>query len=165
MNRARSLVGFVDLTLILLGSLAMIGGMERRQKDYADQVEMEPEPDAERHPSASRPIDAIFEPGEARLSDSGRAWIAEIALRGNGAPLAFSVTSAVGDAGARLDDWEIAAARTASILHALRNAGYPEDSLDPRLPDQGDGTNKVTFRFGSAESGTIKLARHLLPPE
>lgn len=165
MNRARSLVGFVDLTLILLGSLAMIGGMERRQKDYAEQVEMEPDRDGDANMSDSRPIGAIFEPGEARLSAGGRAWVAEVALRGAGGPLAFSVTSTSAEAGARLDGWEIAAARTASILHALRSAGYPESSLEPRLPEQGDGSNMVTFRFGSTEGDTAKLARHLLPLE
>lgn len=145
MKNTRSLVGFVDLTLILLGSLALVGDLERRDEESTSGPVLEPAPEPASEIVARRPIAQVFEPGEARLSPVGQAWIERVADGTQDGIIRVSVAPDVAARAGRLDQWEIAAARTASILHALKSAGVADERIDPRLPQDGRDAGLVTI--------------------
>lgn len=127
-------VSFADLVLLLLGCFVLLHAMESQR----------PKADAAGAPSAAVPggrlltADSLFETGEARLTETGRARILGIAggLRG------VSVTVSgrgVGEAGSRLDRFELAAARTAAVARALREGGIAEQMIAVRVDNAPSG--------------------------
>jgi hypothetical protein len=144
-KNTRSLVGFVDLTLILLGSLALVGDLERREEESASGPMLDPAPEPASEFVVRRPIAQVFEPGEARLSPEGRAWLERLVGDRHEGAVRVSVAPDVAARAGRLDEWEIAAARTASILHALKAAGVADQRIDPRLPHDGRDAGLVTI--------------------
>lgn len=152
MKNTRSLVGFVDLTLILLGSLALVGDLERREEESASGPMLEPAPEPASEFVARRPIAQVFEPGEARLSPAGRAWIERLIGDPQDGAIRVSVAPDSAAQAGRLDQWEIAAARTASIIHALKDAGVADRRIDPRLPQDGRDAGLVTIAVATGGS-------------
>ena len=143
MNRSRSLVGFIDLTLILLGSVALIAEMQHSER-LASAV-IKPEDAPERPEIVNVSIGRLFEPDEARLSVEGASWVARLARDGNGRRIAIRVAVNDHDGIARLDGWEQAAARTAAIMYALETAGYPSGKIEPAMPHDGKGPPGITI--------------------
>jgi flagellar motor protein MotB len=117
-------VSFADLVLLLLGCFVLLHAMEAQR----------PKADAASLPRASAPAgqllvaDSLFEAGEARLTEAGRARILALAsaLRGGGVTVSGR---GVGEAGSRLDRFELAAARTAAVARALREGGVAEHRI------------------------------------
>jgi flagellar motor protein MotB len=133
-------VSFADLVLLLLGCFVLLHAMES-QRPKADSASL---------PSAAAPAgqllvaDSLFEAGEARLTEAGRARILVIAgaLRGGG----VTVTGrGVGEAGARLDRFELAAARTAAVARALRDGGVPEHLIAVAVDNAPSGRTGQTI--------------------
>lgn len=143
MKDARSLVGFVDLTLILLGSVALFGEMQQRDGPAEQAIKPEHAPD--RTDTVNVPIGRLFEPDEARLSAQGGSWVTQLSGRAQGKHVAIRVALDEGHGSARLDAWELAAARTASIMHVMKAAGYPPDKIEPSMPRDRNGPSGVTF--------------------
>lgn len=127
---ARWAVSFADLCLLLLGFLILAqarpdkaklaAGMPDAPKDHAPEL-------------AAQLIAArLFEPGEAVLTDNGRRQIAAFAARtgASGSKGRIRLESLGADrATSRLDAWELAAARAASVARALVAAGIAEDRI------------------------------------
>ncbi|MEO1921936.1 MAG: hypothetical protein ABGW84_08640 [Sphingomonadaceae bacterium] len=149
MKNTRSLVGFVDLTLILLGSLALVGDLERRDEESAAGPALEPVAEPGSEYVLRRPIAQVFEPGEARLAPEGRAWLARLVEDARIGVVRVSVAPDASDGAGRLDEWEIAAARTASILYALKQAGVSDERIDPQLPRDGSEAGLVTITIAA----------------
>lgn len=123
-------VGFADLGLILLGCFAMLHAMEAaRPKAAAAAVAPVP---------AGIPAAELFEPGEARLTEAGKARIVRLTERLGPGGAIVSSTGAEG-ASNRLDSFELAAARTAAVARALRDGGAAGDkvAIGPVRPQGG----------------------------
>lgn len=146
MSGARTLIGFVDLTLILLGSVALIGDLEQRDTRTVEAIK--PEDPADHGELVSVAIVNVFEPGEARLSQRGAAWVNRLATRADGRDVTIVVGLANEKDSARLSVWEQAAARTATIAYALQAAGYPDAKIEPQTPREDADTPKVFISIG-----------------
>ena len=146
MNRSRSMVGFIDLSLILLGSMALIG--ELQQRDLRASEAIKPEETAEHADRLHVATGRLFEPDEARLSVQGASWVRLLTRRADGRRVAIRVSVDDRERSARLDSWEQAAARTAAIMYAMKAAGYPPERIEPALPrgDTGPAGVTVTIR-------------------
>jgi len=127
-------VSFADLVLLLLGCFVLLHAMESQR----------PKADAASMPRAAAPAgqvlaaDSLFEAGEARLTEAGRARIlgSAASLRGGGVTVSGR---GVGEAGPRLDRFELAAARTAAIARALREGGVAEQMIAVRVDNAPSG--------------------------
>lgn len=122
---ARWAVSFADLCLLLVGFLVIAQARADRPAIAASvrQAFGETPPDRARLIAAR-----LFQPGEAVLTDRGRAEIAAIAARAKTGSI--RIDSAGADrATTRLDGWELAAARTASVARALVWQGVPEERI------------------------------------
>lgn len=127
-------VSFADLVLLLLGCFVLLHAMESQR----------PKADVASAPRAAAPAgrvltaDSLFEAGEARLTEAGRARILGIAasLRGGGVTVSGR---GVGEAGSRLDRFELAAARTAAVARALREGGVAEQLISVRVDNSPSG--------------------------
>ncbi|MBN8831549.1 MAG: OmpA family protein [Sphingomonadales bacterium] len=139
-GRSRWALSLADLCLLLLGFFVLLQANEA-QRDAAltgigtyfgaiaapVQVDLQAE--------------ALFEPGEALLSDAG-----EIALLKAAEPLAHSsqiiqIQSIGLDRGLyRFDAWDLAAARLGAVARALSAAGVPQSRLRiAGLAEEADG--------------------------
>ncbi len=142
----RSLLGFIDLTLILLGSVALIAEYQQHMAT-ASAAEV-PHPASDDGPGVTVPIARLFEPEEARLSPSGRQWIAAMARRSAGRSLLVAVTPEPMAVGGRLDAWERAAARTGAIMHAFEAAGHPANDIAAMMPGGNARWPGITITAG-----------------
>ncbi|WP_420605840.1 hypothetical protein [Novosphingopyxis sp.] len=142
MKRSRSMVGFIDLSLILLGSVALIG--ELQQRDSKPVKTIKSEQAADRSETIHVAIGRLFEPDEARLSVQGASWVRQLARQAGGRRVSIRVAIDDLQGSARLDGWEQAAARTAAIMHAMKTSGYPARKLEPAMPRDGKGPSGVT---------------------
>jgi hypothetical protein len=122
-------VGFADLVLLLLGCFVLLHAMESA-RPRAETVAA-PLP-AERQALRA---EALFEPGEARLTPAGAAALAEAARRWAGRDVRI-LGSGAGEGSGRLDRFELAAARTAAVVRAL---GNPRASIEIRAGSGGEG--------------------------
>lgn len=95
-----------------------------------------------------RPAAALFDAGEARLSDAARMELK--AIGASAARLGKSVvveSRGSAAAGQRLDSWELSAARTAAIGRALREGGLEEKAIRPMLPAASEGEHRLSVRI------------------
>lgn len=127
---ARWAVSFADLCLLLLGFLILAQARPNPAKLAAGLPEApkRPEPDTAAHLLAAR----LFEPGEALLTPGGRAQIAAFAAQARGGAKGGRIrlqSLGADRATSRLDAWELAAARAASVARELVNAGISEDRI------------------------------------
>ena len=143
MNRTRSLVGFIDLSLILLGSVALIGELQQRELRASEAIK--PREAENRAELLQVSIGRLFEPDEARLSVQGASWVTWLARRADGRRVAIRIAPDDRDGHNRLDGWEQAAARTAAIMYALETAGYPSAKVEPAMPRDGETISGVTI--------------------
>jgi hypothetical protein len=132
-NVPRWAVSFADLGLLLLGCFVLLHAMEARRPTAAAG-------------SASVAVargevliaDEYFEPGDARLTEAGKARLAVLAdrLAGGGVEI---VSRGVGAGGPRLDRFELGAARTAALARALRAGGVAEAGMQLRVENMAAG--------------------------
>jgi flagellar motor protein MotB len=123
---ARWAVSFADLCLLMLGFLILAQARPDKAKLAAGM------PDAPKiqAPAVSAQLVAglLFEPGEAVLTDTGRRQIAAFAARSGAGHIRLDSLGA-DRATSRLDAWELAAARAASVARALVADGIAEDRI------------------------------------
>lgn len=93
-------------------------------------------------PHAAAPAAALFDVGEAVLSARGLAWVAAFARAAGDRPVALA-SHGTDAGGARFDDWELAAARTASIARALAADGVPEGHIALSLGGAPGGGQRI----------------------
>ncbi len=128
-------ISFADLGLLLIGCFVMLHALEaaRPKADVASGQAVETLFDE------THRVEALFEPGEARLTGDGRAILAETGARWSGRPLRI-VSRGGNDAGLRLDRFELAAARSAAAARALGEGGVDERDIEIRIEDAGTDT-------------------------
>ncbi|MBX3560543.1 MAG: flagellar motor protein MotB [Sphingomonas sp.] len=140
MNAAvpRWAVSFADLGLLLIGCFVMLHAMESAR----------PKADGAAGHVAAAPFgetyraDTLFELGEARLNEDGRATLAEAGERWAGRPLRI-VSRGGTEAGLRLDRFELAAARSAAAARVLGEHGVDEGDIEIRIEDAGDAAGQA----------------------
>ncbi len=134
MNAAvpRWAISFADLGLLLIGCFVMLHAMEAA-RPKADGMAMA---QAILPTDDIFPVDTLFEPGEARLTDEGRATLAAAGERWAGRPLRI-VSRGGNDAGLRLDRFELAAARSAATARVLGEHGVDEGNIEIRIEEAG----------------------------
>lgn len=125
---ARWAVSFADLCLLMLGFLILA----QAKPDKAKLAAGMPDAPKEHAPeTAARLVAArLFEPGEAVLTEDGRRQIGSFAARVPAGKGRIRLESLGADrATSRLDAWELAAARAASVARALVSDGIAEDRI------------------------------------
>lgn len=139
-HRPRWLTSFLDLVLIMLGAMALLiaNGLEGTR--VLDAVSETFGGAGLADPLPAIAIDQLFESREARLAPDGVTRLEKLSRkivgRQNIVLIRVPVENTQED---RLQEWELAAARTASIAWQLRQYGVVEDQIVPRMPDSGDG--------------------------
>ncbi len=140
-SRLRWAVSLADLALLLLGCALW-------QQASAPGTQAT-------HPAARPAVTVaaapLFEPGEARLSTAGHRWADGLARHGG----RFAITSSgMPAASARLDAFELAAARAAAAARAIEArtvaAGAAGDGRVDVAVESGAGAQRLTVRYGVA---------------
>lgn len=131
-------ISFADLGLLLIGCFVMLHAMEAARPKADDATG----PVAAMALGETYRADILFEQGEARLTDEGRATLAEAGARWAGRPLRI-VSRGGTEAGLRLDRFELAAARSAAAARVLGEHGVDEGDIEIRIEDAGDGDGQA----------------------
>lgn len=138
-RRSRWAISFADLLLLLLGFFVLLQASGQKRDVMLAQV---------RQQFGGRPMqsgvemraDELFLPGEALLSDKGRAQLARVAVKLRVGADRLEVRSLGTDpARQRFDEWDLAAARLGAVARALEAGGVGRDRLVIRGLDQLDG--------------------------
>lgn len=138
-RRNRWAVSFADLLLLLLAFFVLLQASGSRRDAMLSQVSQQFGGRTMRQGVELRAAE-LFVPGEALLSDNGRARLSMIAHRFAEEPGGLEIRSDGSDRGRqRFDDWDLAAARLGAVARALRMSGIAQDRLLIRGLDQGDG--------------------------
>ncbi len=143
-NAQRWAISLADVSLLLACVLYTSGGRDTAKSQPEQMI-------AELHP------EQIFEPGEARLSENGRIAVKQLAhkIPAHTRPVvSVPMIATRGFDGAfvgatRMDDWELAAARTAAIGRAImvysRQKPAPILSMPAHLTSRQNGMIHITI--------------------
>ena len=123
---ARWAISFADLLLLLLGCFVFLHAIEAARPTAS--AGTAPDSTASRVLAAELDAASLFEPGEARLTEAGRARIVALVPGLRGANVRVS-SRGLGEGGGRLDRFELAAARSVAVSRALRAAGLDERAI------------------------------------
>lgn len=128
-------VSFADLVMLLLGFFVL---MQAQRGDRMKMAQgMRAAFGGADAPSAIPGFDAasLFERDEAMLKPAVRARFAAMGARARADGVRLTVSSqGRGGRSARLDAWELAAARTAAVARAIRAGGLAEDRIEISIP-------------------------------
>ncbi|MEO1045851.1 MAG: hypothetical protein AAFX04_10460 [Pseudomonadota bacterium] len=120
------MTSFLDLALIMVGATALVAQVNLRQVESA--AFAGDETNARQFHFA---LEELFAPDDARLSPGGQQEMAELAPRlGDDNVRVHVPAEQAGSSSGRLNGWEMASARMASILHALHRHGIAEEKLE-----------------------------------
>jgi len=137
-------ISFADLGLLLLGAFVLLHAIEAARPTAADEA-ARASAAGRTLVAAWRPVD-LFEPGEARLTEGGRARIAAAAGALAGGDLLVS-SRGLAEGGPRLDRFELAAARSVAVARALREAGLDERRIAISFEQSiGPGGQRIELR-------------------
>ena len=135
-RRNRWAVSFADLLLLLLAFFVLLQASGSR----ARVPRADPLRGRVMRPGVEIRAVELFVPGEAMLTDQGRARLSVIARQYAGQASGVEIRSHGSDrARQRFDDWDLAAARLGAVARALKLDGIPQDRLRIRGLDQADG--------------------------
>ena len=138
-RRNRWAVSFADLLLLLLAFFVLLQASGSRRDAMLGQVAQQFGGRVMRPGVEIRAVE-LFVPGEAMLTDQGRARLSVIARQYAGQASGVEIRSHGSDrARQRFDDWDLAAARLGAVARALKLVGIPQDRLRIRGLDQADG--------------------------
>lgn len=138
-RRNRWAVSFADLLLLLLGFFVLLQASGARRDTMLAQVSQQFGGRGMRQAVEMRAAD-LFVPGEAMLSEAGRARLDGVVRQYAGADGAVEVRSHGSDrARQRFDDWDLAAARLGAVARALKLGGIKQERLLIRGLDQAEG--------------------------
>ncbi len=131
-------LSFADLCLLLLGFFVILHARQADPKQVAAGMRAAFGDAAPAAPVTEYAATRIFEPGEAVLTPAAAGWLARM---GRQAALAKAgvliVSDGIDPATARLDGWELAAARVAATGRAVRAGGLDEQAVTISIPAMG----------------------------
>lgn len=125
-------VSFADLGLLLLGCFVLLHAMEAQRPAAATGA-----PTVAAPRGVELATDELFETGDARLTEAGKARLAMLAREFAGG--VEIVSRGVGERGSRLDRFELGAARTAAVARALSADGVAEAAIRLRIESEAAG--------------------------
>ncbi|WOE74753.1 hypothetical protein [Alterisphingorhabdus coralli] len=143
-RRNRTMTGFLDLALIMVGATALVAQVTLQNATESDGTAAN---EAVQHFRYAP--DQLFAAGEARLSASGQAIIANLVPEMRGANIRVKVPLDGSAQQNRLNKWELASARTAAIFHALHQNGVAEQRLEStamRPADNAQGAMQIDIQ-------------------
>ena len=131
-------LSFADLCLVLLGFFVILHAQRGDPRRVAEGMRAAFGATAPKAVQTDYRATALFEPGEAVLRPSAVGWLARL---GRQAALAQAgvliVSDGIDPATARLDGWELAAARAAAAGRAVRSGGLDERHVTLSIPAMG----------------------------
>lgn len=143
-------LSFADLSLLLLGFFVILHARAGQSAAVAQGMRAA---FGNAAPAAARteyPATRLFQPGEAVLTPAAARWLAGMGAEAAKAGRQVTIVSAGRDAAtARLDGWELAAARVAAAARAVRAGGLREDRLVLSIPAMGGGAMPQTLKITS----------------
>ena len=135
-------ISFADIGLLLLGCFVMLHAVERTAEPSRSATVPAPVE------SVAFRADGLFEPGEARLRAQSVERLQAVGRSAHGRSILL-VSSGVGSDNARLDAFELAAARSAAVARALREEEGAGGAIMVRMDSSspaGSG-QKIEIRF------------------
>lgn len=135
-HHPRWLTSFIDLVLIMLGAMALLITNNLHGPSVVDAVSETFGGSQLVMPGQTFGIDQLFEENEARLTASGVERLDGFSKQAaeQDARVYIHVPFEIRDQD-RLQGWELAAARTASIGYRLRQGGLTQDRIVLRIPE------------------------------
>jgi hypothetical protein len=131
-------MSFADLCLLLLGFFVILHAQKSDPRRVAAGMRAAFGDTAPGPARTDYPATALFQPGEAVLTPAAARWLA-----GTGGKAAAAkggvliVSDGIDGATARLDGWELAAARAAAVGRAVRAGGLDEARVTISIPAMG----------------------------
>lgn len=120
-------LAFADLSLLMLGFIALSFVHPVPAPDNQSAGDEEVSPPSENFEWKTA---ILFEPGEAMLTTAGKEKAKQVAGMIKQRPVQISLSVAGrASASARLDQWELSAARMAAFARALKAAGVDETAI------------------------------------
>lgn len=144
-RRARWAISFADLALLLLGFFVLLQASGGRSQAVLQGVaeQFGGHPPISGGAVAQWKASELFVPGEAILSDAGKARILADSMRFKSTRDKVELTSIGMDGGARrFDSWDLAAARLGAVARALRSTGVADDQIVIRGLDEAAQTQQ-----------------------
>lgn len=144
-SQQRWVLSFADLIMLLLAFFVLVQAQTSDRLKMAAGIRGAFGGNADEAAIIGYAATTLFEPGEAILKDDARTRFARLGAEAR-AHADRVVVSAQGrdDGSARLDSWELAAARTAAVGRAIRAGGVADDRIEIVIPpmrgsDKTDG--------------------------
>lgn len=150
MNRLplpRWAVSFADLLLLLLGCFVLLHAMEAQRPKAGGAATVADNRQAAA-PARSFAAAEVFQQGEALLTSEAREALRAEGLRLAGHPVRI-LSTGTGEAGGRLDRFELAAARAAAVGRALREGGLAEGEIAIAMAESGASGSGQTIAISS----------------
>jgi len=144
-RKNRWALSFADLALLLLGFFVLLHASQGRQQEIVSGVAQEF--GAPVLKSTRLPATEMFQPGEAMLSEAGRAGVAALVKQYGGGKQGIEIRSVgLDQATNRYDKWDLAAARLGALARALQAQGISRDAISIRgLDEQSESKTGQVF--------------------
>jgi len=134
-RKNRWALSFADLALLLLGFFVLLHASQGRQQEIVSGVAQEfgaPVIQSDRLTAAE-----LFQPGEAMLSEAGKARISELSSHYGKGGQGMEIRSVgLDQATNRYDKWDLAAARLGAFARAIKAQGIPREAISIRGLDE-----------------------------
>ncbi|WP_156680346.1 flagellar motor protein MotB [Sphingomonas profundi] len=151
-------LSFADLCLLLLGFFVILHAQKGDPRRVAQGMRAA-FGDGATAAAAARTdykATALFQPGEAVLTPAAAGWLARLGREAAARRSAVLIVSdGIDPATARLDGWELAAARAAAVGRAVRAGGVSERQLTISIPAMGGDRHAAgqTLRITATPNG------------
>lgn len=133
-------LSFADLVMLLLGFFVLMQAQRGDRLKMAQGIRTAFGGTGREAESRGFDATSLFEPGEAILKPAARAQFARMGADARAESGQLTVSSQGRDEhSARLDAWELAAARTAAVARAIRSGGLPESRIEIAIPPMRNG--------------------------
>lgn len=150
-------LSFADLCLLLLGFFVILHARQGDPKRVAEGMRAAFGDHVPARPATDYRATALFEPGEAVLTPAGAGWLGRLGRQAATAKAAVLIVSdGMDPATARLDGWELAAARAAAVGRAVRAGGLDERRVTISIPAMGGNAHAAaqTLRITQVPLGS-----------
>lgn len=128
-------ISFADLVMLLLAFFVLMQAQASDKMKMMAGLRSAFGGSAKSDPVEGFAAASLFEPGEALLKAAEQHRFARIGADARKAGGRIIISAQGRDPGsARLDSWELAAARTAAVARAVAAGGLPENRIDIAIP-------------------------------
>lgn len=141
-------LSFADLCLLLLGFFVILHARAGQPAAVAQGMRAAFGGEGAPAARADHRAALLFQPGEAVLTPAAQRWLEGLGRDAAKTDGRVTILSDGADAAtARLDAWELAAARVAAAARAVRGGGLAEDRVILSIPAMGGAPRPQTLRI------------------